>query len=481
MKKTSIIEKVGIFSVSLLTACSAIYIYSPIIGSHADESARLRVNTTVRPVIALTLDTANLAFDITPTAAGVFESKSITATTETNSTGGYELYFSSIDNETSMANPLVSNVIASDFTGTVTSSSMAANKWGYSLDNTDFSKIPALNTQATIRNIDHYPSTAEKSTSVNIGVKINTSLPSGSYAKDLVFSVLAHATPNYNINRLVDLTSMQDPNLAQYCSDTYTPSKDSTTVTFNRLFEGDLVPRANLVDERDGNYYLVSKLADGNCWMSQNLALDFTAGEPIVASNNDGTTRSFIPTHTTQTDIGPNWGLNSSNTMSYHPKSDESYYQGGTSMSSTPSGDGISYNWEKTGNYYNYSAATASTGTTTLVSADAPSSICPKGWRLPLAEGNKSFDNLLVTIYKNKFSSSTIKGYPLNFVSPGWYDQGYNGGSVVHRGVRGIYRTSRAHDSSSDSAYELFIDGGSIASKGSTYKGYGYSIRCVAI
>ena len=93
-----------------------------------------------------------------------------------------------------MVNPLVSNVISSDFSGTVTSETMAANKWGYSLNNTDFSKIPALNDQATLKNIDHYPTTSEKTTTVNIGMKVDINLPSGTYVKNVIFSVVAHET-----------------------------------------------------------------------------------------------------------------------------------------------------------------------------------------------------------------------------------------------------------------------------------------------
>lgn len=147
--KASIFGKIGIFSASLLTAASAVYIYSPVIGSHADGSVTSRFSATINPVASVTLDTSDVSFTFTPTASGVFDSKPVTATVGTNSTGGYELYFSSEDNETDMKNALssVTNVIASDFTGTVTSETMAANKWGYSLNNTDFSKIPALNAQ----------------------------------------------------------------------------------------------------------------------------------------------------------------------------------------------------------------------------------------------------------------------------------------------------------------------------------------------
>ena len=185
------------------------------------------------------------------------------------------MYFSSVDNDTDMVSSTtgVSDVIASDFSGTVTSSTMSNNKWGYSLDNTDFSPIPTKNNQLTLKNLDHLPTTdAEKNATVNIGVKVDNTLASGVYSKDLVFSVVAHEVA-INKNRLTELTSMQDSNLSSYCSASYTPTASATITTTSKTFNGDLVPEATLTDTRDGNTYTVRKLADGNCWMTDNLRL----------------------------------------------------------------------------------------------------------------------------------------------------------------------------------------------------------------
>ena len=91
-------------------------------------------------------------------------------------------------------NTEISSVIASDFSGTVTSSTMAKNKWGILSQRHRFSKIPALNAQAKIRDIDHYPTTAEKTTAVQIGTKIGSDLTAGKYKKNVVFSAIAHPT-----------------------------------------------------------------------------------------------------------------------------------------------------------------------------------------------------------------------------------------------------------------------------------------------
>lgn len=246
------LTKLGFFSSTLFVTAMAVYIYSPVIGSHADESAAPKVSATINPVVSVALDTSDISFSLIPTSLGVFESKPINATVDTNSAGGYELYFSSEDNETNMINSLssITDVVASDFTGTVTSETMAANKWGYSLNNKDFSKIPTLNTQATLRNIDHNPSTAERITPVNIGIKIDASLSSGMYSKSIVFSALAHE----------DLSPLA-------------PVIGSTMQSFTCSELPNLGDSTVLTDTRDGNRYTVKKLADGNCWMTENLRL----------------------------------------------------------------------------------------------------------------------------------------------------------------------------------------------------------------
>ena len=58
------------------------------------------------------------------------------------------------------------------------------------------------------------------------------------------------------------------------------------------------------------------------------------------------------------------------------------------------------------GNWYNWYAATAGSGTSTMSGTDAPDSICPKGWRLPGNTGNKSFQNLLTTADSENLAAS---------------------------------------------------------------------------
>ncbi len=42
-----------------------------------------------------------------------------------------------------------------------------------------------------------------------------------------------------------------------------------------------------LIDKRAGKYYWVAKLADGNCWMTQNLDLDLSTGTTLTPDNTN--------------------------------------------------------------------------------------------------------------------------------------------------------------------------------------------------
>ena len=425
----SFANKLGVFAASLLFTAVAVYLYSPVIGTNASDSANIGVNLRVNSIISLALSSNSLNFAIVPTTSGVFSSQSVQATVETNSTEGYELFFSSVDNQTNMPNQdqNVSGFIASDFSGTVTSSTMASNKWGYSLNNTDFSRIPTLNTQATIKNIDHYPASNEKITSVYIGTKISTALPFGTYSKDVVLSVIAHDTPVFN-----GISTMQQ----------MTPEACS----LERIGA-----MTTLTDTRDGNSYIVKKLADGNCWMIQNLRLgdDHTA-MTLHPSDSNVTADFELPAAPTTLTPGVDF-------------EQEVYDVNGIYIDNTYGG------------LYSYYTATAGEGTESKASGNVEQSICPKGWRLPTGGTNGEFSNLYT--YYNSFldmrdangPNFTLSGYAMN-------------GAYLQKDAYGTFWSSTVNDS--DKAYVLFFytnGTNSVLPENYGDKSNGYSIRCVAI
>ena len=55
-----------------------------------------------------------------------------------------------------------------------------------------------------------------------------------------------------------------------------------------------------LIDYRDDKVYWVAKLADGNCWMTQNLELDLSTNTPLTSELSD-VTSSWTPANSTYT------------------------------------------------------------------------------------------------------------------------------------------------------------------------------------
>ena len=475
-KNRGILSSIGIFAGSLLITVIAVYFYSPVTSSHADES-KMRVTATVNPILSLSLNTNEVSFDITPGDGANFLMQPINAIIDTNSASGYDLFFSSVDDSTSMnrTGGVAGTTINSMVGLNIIPENMGRNVWGYSLDGDRFSAIPSVNSPATIRTINQYPTGSDRVTTLNIGVKVNMSFPSGSYSKDIVFSAVAHPV----IKTIHDIETMQEM-ASEICMYTKTPAKTATMIDWKgaRSNDDSYIPRTSLRDTRDGNYYLVSKLADGNCWMSQNLAFDLTADTPFIASNIDGTTIEVTPDSTTQTTTGEDWSQETDVWHSYHPAADERYYQAGITKASTPSESGIEYDWEKTGNYYNWYTATAGTGTSAMTYGDASASICPKGWRMPAysASNARSFANL---IGSNTYdlSAAALRIDPMNFILSGIYIA--SSGNITNQGNNGYYWNSVA--TSYPRATMFLSSRTSISLQQSNDRKNGLQVRCVAI
>ena len=170
-----------------------------------------------------------------------------------------------------------------------------------------------------------------------------------------------------------------------------------------------------MIDSRDGKYYWVAKLADGNCWMTQNLDLNLdgrtlTPADSDVSSNWAPGNVMFTTVDGTGTtnyeaiqvwDLGDyvisdpdSYGYCSSGLTTNYPNCadrftpvsgmtpmTEAINEGKTPAENTSVQDGQYDAHFLVGNHYSFQAATA--GSAPSDSGDAPDSICPAGWRLP--------------------------------------------------------------------------------------------------
>ncbi len=430
--KSGSFNKFGIFFGALFMTVISVYIYSPVIKSNAADVA---VSAVVGEVISLSVDTNDITINVnSPTAEGVFSSSPVTATIATNSAYGYELYFSAEDDNTDMThvNSSVSTVIASDFNNTVTSSTMAANKWGYSLDNTNFSKIPTLTNATKIKEIDHTPTSAELETAIYIGTKVSTSLISGSYSKEVVISAIPRGMP-----------VLPDP-----FPSTVTTMQEMTKAICDVAGYGAIT---SLSDPRDGNEYTIFKGKDGRCWMNQNLRLKNTV---ITNENSDITASSFtVPNN--------NWTTSRDVT---EKKTNPYLYDTGNA---------------ENGVLYNYAAATAGTISGATSSAEATESICPKGWKMPSrAEFETLFAAHNIALGNNLPESVAIMtSEPLNFV----YSGAISARNEEPSTGGGHWWSTTAPSGNTTTRYLATLSvNDTVLTDNNMSVGVGYSLRCVA-
>lgn len=250
--------------------------------------------------------------------------------------------------------------------------------------------------------------------------------------------------------------------------------------------------QVQVVDERDGKMYWVAKLKDGNIWMTQNLDYDIVAGDNIV-SNNDGTTSiwnsssAYAPTETATQLVAATRSL--TGTYSYD-NGDKGYINGASTETTgincnTTSNSGEDCHYHM-GNFYQWNAATAGTGGT-ITGQDAPSSICPKGWRLPIGNSytaDKSFGKLTnaygITADNNATTDAAFIASPLYFLRGGGIDNRGNIVSLSSPSDLSSYWSSTATDTT-DRAYRVYIMKDGLVSPTARYtRDHSFFVRCVA-
>jgi uncharacterized protein (TIGR02145 family) len=238
-----------------------------------------------------------------------------------------------------------------------------------------------------------------------------------------------------------------------------------------------------------GQQYQVAKLADGNCWMLNNLKLGSTSG-----------TLQLTPQ---DTNIKTSWTLPRVNT-SGAPSTTEYYnlsvvdalLAGDSSYSSsTPNSqetDITSPNFA--GYYYNWCAATAGgtasggsntcTASTTMPS-NATNDICPAGWRLPTGYDTGEFAWLNAKMNNPNATGPSSSPYYTNWLSSGIFKgilNGIHSSSGFDSMDFGAYwSSSRDATRASWSTNMVFHPSGYYFDPAwSTIRGNGIGVRCLA-
>ena len=272
---------------------------------------------------------------------------------------------------------------------------------------------------------------------------------------------------------LADATNMQDLASNDYCT--------NTTI-------GDT---ATLTDSRDGTTYTVGKLADGKCWMLDNLALDLTNSTVLNGMNSTNTNAS-------NTTLGYLKGTSTGTTSDQYATAAVSNWTSGNSYSAPlvnmaskdviPSDATSTAGGYKIGGYYNYCAASAGSycyGNGTSVgtsSGNATESICPAGWRMPTGNTSGEFSALANAIYGSTSATSDATAYA-NYRSALRLPLSGDiyGGKAGSQGSFGFFWSSTRYGNSG--MYILLLYTTNIYPAYYDYRGdcyYGNSVRCVA-
>jgi uncharacterized protein (TIGR02145 family) len=263
-------------------------------------------------------------------------------------------------------------------------------------------------------------------------------------------------------------------------------SSNKATI-LNSLTEGEAY---YLRDSRDEEPYCVSKLADGNLWLLDNLRLDL--GDSIVLAN---TTADNTNASATSLSYMKNGG---GTTSDQYATSAVSYWTSSYSYSapliaikdaSDTSGTGWNPNTTTTsygngsgkiGVYYNFCAASAGSycygdGTSYGTSeGDADEDICPKGWRMPTGNTSGEYGALL-TAYNNNQTATDTGSLQYNLSTPlfGYFFDG----SAVNQGTYGYFWSSTRGGNSS--MYVLYVGSSLVYPQNHYTRVNGRSVRCL--
>lgn len=237
--------------------------------------------------------------------------------------------------------------------------------------------------------------------------------------------------------------------------------------------------------------YIIRKLADGNCWMVQNLYMTLSTSTTLTSDTTD-VTSDWTPNKNTESSAGGKWGTGSawndaSQITDTEINTHHSYNGNGSGSAGTQryvtDADG---NTQDIGVYYNWAAAIASrSGTSTaaasITSGEAPESICPKGWELPRNADDKSWYKLLFTTYGLSDNSSDSNNYvrqtPLSFAYTGYYY--WVSGAPEGLGTYGLWWSATAVSRTNGRDLDMNTTPRLIP-QNSNVKAYGFAVRCVA-
>lgn len=430
----------------------------------ASNTKTAQIKASIDETLSIVLSANDISFDLSDMD---FHKDTITVTGKTNNAAGYTISFNANNeyNDLKHNNPAVDFKIAS-IEDDVAETSFPAASWGFSVDDTasaqTFKQIPLESQKifetSTMGSADH---------EFTAGIKSSASLVAGDYENELLFTIVANPASDSGVTAMQSMT----PELCASLP---------------------LEEQMQFVDLRDNKLYWIARLADGKCWMTQNLDYNLDSSVALTPEDSD-VTESWTPVNSTipQNRFSADW--RNSNSAPYSLDLNDRYYEDVYSVQSTACGQldfpdcehesdtPYASNGEHghIGNFYNWTAAVAMNDSSSLDvnGYDAPNSICPKGWRLP--HGYESsigsdFDDLMTAYDANRNRTDEFAmTAPIYLTRTGHITNGFHN----NNSKTGFYWTSTVRAASVADRLASGYDG--VWSFDET-RYYGYTIRCVA-
>ena len=426
---------------------------------------------------------------LTPVSeSGASARYSVKATVGVENSGGYTVYLGSNKSELTGKN---SGATINGVTSSSSYESLPVNSWGYNATEgetagTSFSRMPENVRGVALGGNDASNIKSDSKTfMLSFAAHIGNDKPADTYENEVTLSVVSSPL---EITGLTSLTNMQEMTSA-VCE------------------ASEIGETKQLIDVRDGKSYWVAELKDNNCWMTQNLDLDLGTEWPDASlSDYDVASTEYKPMKTIPDVKGGStsgtgtysWDLGSF--ISMKPELSTGCGNITTGLSSctsyflntgsrTASNDAQFYNNNEAsytateydahylvGNLYQWNAATAGSGN--IMNAIAPSSICPKNWKLP--DGNSSSDGSFAYLL-NRSSATKVEMLavaPFYFVRSGLVNKANS--RMEYAGSDGYYWSSTAGNATQVYRMKMGVVGTNADPNFAENRYVALSVRCVA-
>ena len=390
---------------------------------YGDANVNYIVN--VDTSLAIDLSTNDVTLNLFPNNH-TFDYGDVNVSVTTNNPTGYKLSMSSMGTSLINQDDNTKTIpTLATLSGGYTDETFTTNRWGYHLGTTGnyvpFVSGVTLVNKTTLADNDV--------TTIRFAGKIDYNQSTGVYSLPITYSAVANYVPR-NMQRMKKEDCPTTPSI--------------------------------VIDSRDGTEYYVQKLADGNCWMLDNLRLD-----PTTVSLDDlkGATNASDTSLTYLKNGGGSGQYPASGvTASSWQNSLVLPYVKTNYINTIPS-SAVGAGSGKTGVFYNYCAASAGSYCYNSGVGNATEDICPYGWRMPTSSNYQaayaSYGSNLNN-FRNALSLAIVGSV--------------SGGSLAGQNGYARYYTSTYYNSGR--MMYMFLSGSPNVSD-NLERWYGASVRCV--